>query len=173
MKSRPTPEELKDEERYPGTDSSNDSSDAIMTKLGKAILETRLESEISNLFSNISVKARSIKETLQKQKSDFLVDSSEKKEVEDPLDILNTSKLSDLINLDQSNLDQSQTIDQIEKDNDPLNTTVVSVIRVTDDVDDKQEGKDVEKKDETKILDDSVISVEPDQSSKQLIASVE
>ena len=50
----------------------------MMQKLGRAILETRLETEISNLFSNISVKARSIKETLKKQKSDILVESPDK-----------------------------------------------------------------------------------------------
>ena len=48
----------------------------MIEKLGKAILEQRLESEISNLFSNISVKAKSIKETLKKQKSDILIDEN-------------------------------------------------------------------------------------------------
>jgi len=41
---------------------------------------TKLESEITNLFSNISVKAKSIKETLKKQKDDILVERPENAE---------------------------------------------------------------------------------------------
>ena len=108
-----------------------DSND-LTSKLGRAILESRLESEISNLFSNISVKARSIKETLKKQKSDILIYTTDNKNEDNDnnLDeILNTSKLSDIINLDQTQLsmkDNTLDISLLEKkDQDALNSSVV------------------------------------------------
>ena len=97
---------MKDEERYPGSDQSDSSPDSkgsdLMNKLGKAILETRLEAEISNLFSNINVTARTIKEKLKKQKCDILIDTPEKDKQDDEGvggidDILDQSKSSDLV----------------------------------------------------------------------------
>ena len=71
----PVPEEAKSaglldkEECFPGAQTEEEKQpfkNDVLNKISKAILETRLEAEISNLFSNISVKAKSIKETLKK-----------------------------------------------------------------------------------------------------------
>ena len=141
----------------------------MLNKISKAILETRLEAEISNLFSNISVKAKSIKETLKKQKSDILIDKpedgqeeedleEEKKQVDD-LD----PKLSELeIETSQLDKDKPET-----KEEDALNTTVVSVIKVNQDEDKDAEDKaDAQK---TKLLDDSVITVEQEDTKATLL----
>ena len=136
-----------------------------MNKLGKAIFETRLEAEISELFGNINVTARTIKDQLKKQKSDILIDTPEKEKQDDELggidDILDQSKQTDHVQLDQTVKSLNVKLDKSMNDKlDSLNTSVVSVIKVDGDdaADDSLDQKKT--KESTKILDDSIISVD-------------
>ena len=136
-----------------------------MNKLGKAIFETRLEAEISELFGNINVTARTIKDQLKKQKSDILIDTPEKDKQDDELggidDILDQSKQTDHVQLDQTVKSLNVKLDKSMNDKlDSLDTSVVSVIKVDGDyaADDSLDQKKT--KESTKILDDSIISVD-------------
>ena len=109
-----------------------------MNKLGKAIFETRLEAEISELFGNINVTARNIKDQLKKQKSDILIDTPEKDKQDDELggidDILDQSKKTDHVQLDQTVKSLNVKLDKSMNDKlDSLDTSVVSVIKVDGD----------------------------------------
>ena len=136
-----------------------------MNKLGKAIFETRLEAEISELFGNINVTARTIKDQLKKQKSDILIDTPEKEKQDDELggidDILDQSKQTDHVQLDQTVKSLNVKLDKSMNDKlESLDTSVVSVIKVDGDdaADDSLDQKKT--KESTKILDDSIISVD-------------
>jgi len=125
-----------------------------------------LESEISGLLGSIKVQASSLKETLRRQKS-ILTENEEEPNAKDeaPVD-LSEIKIDIFESIDSkadSNLDVSiNTVIQQEDDAySSLNTSVISVIKVSDELDrlEGDESNTVVMVGDTKVAENLTLSI--------------